>query len=58
MDGTARPLPLNQAVRARAADPRVAVEQALAVMLDRYLVCVTSGPPVHTWPHPDVTYGR
>ena len=26
VDGTARPLPLNQAVRARAADPRVAVE--------------------------------
>jgi gamma-glutamyl:cysteine ligase YbdK (ATP-grasp superfamily) len=25
-------------------------EQALAVMLDRYLSCATTGQPVHTWP--------
>jgi hypothetical protein len=25
-------------------------EQALAVMLDRYLSCAATGQPVHTWP--------
>ena len=41
-----------------AAEPGRSREQALAVMLDRYLACAASGQPVHTWPHPDVTYGR
>ena len=27
-------------------------EQALAVMLDRYLTCAATGQPVHTWPAP------
>ena len=27
-------------------------EQALAVMLDRYLACAATGQPVHTWPAP------
>ena len=27
-------------------------EQALAVMLDRYLACAATGQPVHTWPIP------
>ncbi|HEY6311611.1 MAG TPA: hypothetical protein VIY52_12525 [Streptosporangiaceae bacterium] len=25
-------------------------DQALAVMLDRYLACAATGQPVHTWP--------
>jgi hypothetical protein len=33
-------------------------EQALEVMLGQYLDCAATGRPVHTWPHPDVTYGR
>jgi hypothetical protein len=28
------------------------------VMLGQYLACAGTGRPVHTWPHPDVTYGR
>ena len=28
-------------------------QQALAVMLDRYLACAATGQPVHTWPVPD-----
>ena len=27
-------------------------EQALMVMLDRYLACAATGQPVHTWPNP------
>jgi hypothetical protein len=33
-------------------------EQALAVMLGQYLARAATGQPVHTWPHPDLTYGR
>jgi hypothetical protein len=33
-------------------------ERALAVMLGQYLARAATGKPVHTWPHPDVTYGR
>jgi hypothetical protein len=28
-------------------------QQALAMMLDRYLACAATGQPVHTWPIPD-----
>ena len=33
-----------------AAEPGRSREQALAVMLDRYLACAATGQPVHTWP--------
>jgi hypothetical protein len=33
-----------------AAEPGRSREQALAVMLDRYLSCAATGQPVHTWP--------
>jgi len=36
-----------------AAEPGRSREQALAVMLDRYLACAATGQPVHTWPAPE-----
>jgi hypothetical protein len=33
-----------------AAEPGRSRDQALAVMLDRYLSCAATGQPVHTWP--------
>jgi len=36
-----------------AAEPGRSREQALAVMLDRYLACAATGQPVHTWPTPE-----
>ncbi len=33
-----------------AAEPGRSREQALTVMLDRYLACAATGQPVHTWP--------
>ena len=44
-----------------AAEPGRSREQALTVMLDRYLACAATGQPVHTWPdHPTrgVTHDR
>ena len=35
-----------------AAEPGRSREQALMVMLDRYLACAATGEPVHTWPNP------
>ena len=35
-----------------AAEPGRSREQALTVMLDRYLACAATGQPVHTWPTP------
>ena len=35
-----------------AAEPGRSREQALRVMLDRYLACAATGQPVHTWPTP------
>ena len=35
-----------------AAEPGRSREQALRVMLDRYLACAATGQPVHTWPAP------
>ena len=35
-----------------AAEPGRSREQALRVMLDRYLACAAAGQPVHTWPAP------
>ena len=35
-----------------AAEPGRSREQALTVMLDRYLACAATGQPVHTWPNP------
>ena len=36
-----------------AAEPGRSREQALTVMLDRYLACAATGQPVHTWPTPE-----
>ena len=36
-----------------AAEPGRSREQALTVMLDRYLACAATGQPVHTWPAPE-----
>ena len=36
-----------------AAEPGRSREQALSVMLDRYLACAATGQPVHTWPAPE-----
>ena len=41
-----------------AAEPGRSREQALTVMLDRYLACAATGQPVHTWPAPSVTNDR
>jgi hypothetical protein len=35
-----------------ATEPGRSREQALTVMLDRYLACAATGRPVHTWPTP------
>ena len=35
-----------------AAEPGRSREQALRVMLDRYLACAATGQPAHTWPTP------
>ncbi len=36
-----------------AAEPGRSREQALTLMLDRYLACAATGQPVHTWPAPE-----
>jgi hypothetical protein len=36
-----------------AAEPGLSREQALTVMLDRYLAYAATGQPVHTWPAPE-----
>ncbi len=41
-----------------AAEPGRSREQALSVMLDRYLACAATGQPVHTWPVPGRDHDR